>query len=104
MPRRAQITVFVAGAYGHRQPLAYAPIRDAAAGLIATTDRLEAADLVVVAHWKDVVAQGPGLIARLSPAQRLVLLSEEPFWDTLWCPAPFAPRLPVPGLEPGAEG
>lgn len=100
MPRRAQITVFVAGAYGHRQPLAYAPIRDAAAGRIATTDRLEAADIVAVAHWKDVVAHGPGLIARLSPAQRLVLLSEEPFWDTLWCPAPFAPRLPVPGREP----
>ena len=86
---RAVISVYAFGYYRHRQPLAYAPIRTAAASRVALTDRLETADLVVVAHTKDLDAHGAELRRRMGPAQRLVLLSEEPFWDTIWGRDPF---------------
>jgi len=72
------------GNYAHRQPLAYPQIRAHCLHGIQLTDRPEAADIVTLAHPKDLQTFGAELRATLSPAQRLVLLSEEPFWDTLW--------------------
>lgn len=84
------IRVYATGDYAHRQPLAYAPIRAACAPAIEVVDRFEAADLIVLAHFKDIEAHGAAIRARLAPHQRVVLLSEEPFWDTIWSPDPFA--------------
>lgn len=50
---------------------------------------------MVVSHTKDLEAHGAALKARLSPDQRLVLLSEEPFWDTVWGQAPQQRELQV---------
>jgi len=77
------------GKYCHRQPFAYAPIRRACADVIKVTDRFEDADVVIVAHFKDVVAYGETLTRRLKPDQMLVLLSEEPFWDSVWANDPL---------------
>ncbi|MFD2175535.1 hypothetical protein [Rhodobacter lacus] len=77
------------GKYSHRQPLAYAPIRALCADAITVTDRLEDADLVVVAHPKDLDSHGAELKRRLGESQPLALLSEEPFWDSVWAADPF---------------
>lgn len=82
------ITLCAFGDYAHRQPLAYAQIRAQCVGHIRLVARPEQADIVVVAHTKDLEAHGAALKARLSPDQKLVLLSEEPFWDTVWGQAP----------------
>ena len=84
------LKVHLAGRYAHRQPLAHAPVRDALGGRIAPGPA-EAADLIVIAHWKDLAALPP-----MGAGQGLVLLSEEPFWDTLWTPQPFRRRRPLP--------
>ena len=64
---RAVISVHAFGEYRNRQPLAYEPVRTAAAGRVALTDRLEAADLVVVAHTKDLDAHGAELRCSMGP-------------------------------------
>lgn len=97
---RPAIRVHALGAYANRQPFAYAPIREVCAPAIAMTDRPEAADVLILAHWKDVAAFGQGTEAgrlRLGQGQRLVLLSEEPFWDTLWTPQPYRRHRRLPG-------
>lgn len=82
------IRVHAFGNYANRQPLAYPQIRAHCVGQIRMVETLEQADIVTVSHTKDLDAHGATLKARLSPDQRLVLLSEEPFWDTVWGQAP----------------
>lgn len=78
------INAYPLGKYSHRQPLAYRPVRDACADHLRLTTALPDADVVILAHSKDLDAHGTGLAAALEAHQRLVLLSEEPFWDTVW--------------------
>ena len=79
-----KLRIHLAGDYAHRQPLAYPEIRSLLVERLAFVDRLEQADIVIVTHPKDVATYGAVLARSLAPAQRLVLLSEEPFWDTIW--------------------
>jgi len=83
------ITVHPFGDYSHRQPLAYPAIRSHVGDVIAVSRDMAAADLVIVAHSKDLERHGLALRQRLRPDQRLVLLSEEPLWDTVWAPTPL---------------
>ena len=78
------------GDYAHRQPLAYPAIRAACAGRIEVVDDIARAEIVTVSHTKDLDRHAEVLKARIGPDQRLVLLSEEPFWDTVWDPDPLA--------------
>lgn len=77
------ITLAVLGDYGHRQPLAYAQIRARCLRDIRLVSDPGRADIVAVAHSKDLDGQASRLGA-LSRDQRALLLSEEPFWDTIW--------------------
>lgn len=86
------ITIHPLGAYSHRQPLAYAPVRAACAGQIALADRCADADVVVLAHARDLDRHGADLLRGLGAGQRVVLLSEEPLWDTVWSPDPLTRR------------
>ncbi len=78
------ISVHPFGRYSHRQPLAYAPLQVACADNIALSDDFAAADIVLVSHNKDLLEGGAQLQQSLKPHQRLVMLSEEPLWDTVW--------------------
>lgn len=78
------ITLHPFGDYTNRQPLAYAQIRAACRGAVEVSDQFETADIIAVSHTKDLEAYGAHLRQRLGAGQRLVLLSEEPFWDTIW--------------------
>ena len=89
---RERLRVATLGCYAHRQPLAYAPIRERCAPAIEVVDDPSAADLLVVAHTKDFDSHCQSLSRLMAarPGRRLVLLSEEPFWDTVWGANPFA--------------
>jgi len=88
------LTLCPVGDYQHRQPLAYDPIRAACADAIALTDDPMAADAVIVTHTKDLISHGADLhrMHRTRPDLRFVLLSEEPFWDTVWAADPLTRR------------
>lgn len=86
------------GDYSHRQPLAYVPIRDHCRGAIRVTDDPARADIVAVAHSKDLDTYAETLRA-LSPNQKLLLLSEEPFWDTCWGHDPLTRDLTHPAAS-----
>lgn len=88
------IRVFPAGSFQNRQPLAYAPILDRACQNITLVDTPDAAQIVTISHHMDLALSGPRLRRMLAatPGLHLVLLSEEPFWDTAWAPDPFSRR------------
>ncbi|WP_223634917.1 glycosyltransferase family 10 domain-containing protein [Rhodobacter sp. TJ_12] len=48
------------------------------------TDRPEQADILFISHPKELDQIPQILPITLAPGQKLVLLSEEPFWDTVW--------------------
>ncbi|MGR3458073.1 MAG: glycosyltransferase family 10 domain-containing protein [Pseudooceanicola nanhaiensis] len=77
------IRVAVLGDYAHRQPLAYAQIRARCLRDIRVEADPARADIVAVAHSKDLDSHAATLRG-LGAGQTLVLLSEEPFWDTIW--------------------
>ncbi len=95
-----RLRLHLAGDYAYRQPLAYPHIRMLVEDRLHFVDRLEAADIVIVAHPKDIAAHGADLATRMAPDQKLVLLSEEPFWDTIWGDDPRV-RNPVANTEAG---
>lgn len=88
------ITVFPYGGYRNRQPLAYAAIREHLGDRVALVDRAEDARLLSVSHHRDFDLFGDRILAlmRRAPHLRVVLLSEEPFWDSIWMPDPLARR------------
>lgn len=84
------LRVHLAGAYQHRQPLAYGPVLQAVSKEVILCETADSADLVVLAHTKDLGQMGPKLRKWLRNDQRLALLSEEPFWDTIWGADPLS--------------
>lgn len=97
------IPVHVAGDFWNRQPLAYPAIAGRLAGRVAVVDDPADARLILVAHPRDLIVHAARLAGWLArrPGLRLVLLSEEPFWDTCWAadpgaPDPFAPVQSLP--------
>lgn len=85
------LRTFIYGGYRNRNPLAYAPIRRVLGDRILYTDSPADAQLVIISHFKDFDLFGAEIAAMLSkwPWLRLVLLSEEPYWDSCWTPDPF---------------
>jgi len=86
------IHVLPFGAFRNRQPLAYAPIATRLAQDVTLTADPAAAQIVVISHHQDLELFGLPLWRMLAanPQLRLVLLSEEPFWDSCWAPDPFS--------------
>ena len=90
------IKVFRSGAHAHRTPLSYPALAPLFEGHVTQVDRPEAADLHVFAHILDIQAAPRDLILDWRARQRpVVLLSEEPFWDTIWGRQPLTRHLVV---------
>lgn len=85
---RSALKLCPIGKYAHRQPFAYPPLRDLCAPDLQVVDRVEQADIIVLSHSKDLL-NCADILAGLGD-QKIVLLSEEPFWDTIWGADPFA--------------
>lgn len=85
------IRVLPYGGFLNRSPLAYAPFRARLADRVTLVDRADEADLLVISHPLDLELFGADLAQMLARHRRLrlVLLSEEPFWDTGWAADPF---------------
>lgn len=85
------IRILTAGGFQNRSPLAYAPILEALGPEIELVAEPQDADLLVISHPMDLDLFGSRLRQMLvaHPRLRLVLLSEEPFWDTGWGSDPF---------------
>lgn len=86
------IPVFLFGDYAHRIPLAYAPIASLCASRIKVVDQIADSKLILIGHSKDITHHGRDLATalRADPERRAVILSEEPFWDTIWGADPFS--------------
>jgi hypothetical protein len=82
------IRICLLGKYAHRQPLAYATVRDLVADHLMLVDSPQEADILLVAHSKDLRSEAA--VLGQFPDKKIVLLSEEPFWDTIWADDPFA--------------
>lgn len=95
------LTLCALGDHRNRQPFAYGSIRSACAGAFRLTDDPYLADAVILAHAGDLAAESAYLAHLQSrlPDLRVVLLSEEPFWDTVWAPDPLTRRQIWPGSE-----
>lgn len=85
------IRVLPCGAFQNRQPLAYGPILARLGHAVELVDDPADAQIALISHCMDLQLSGDRL-ARMRaghPGLRIVLLSEEPFWDTGWSPDPF---------------
>jgi hypothetical protein len=89
----ARLRIACLGRHANRQPFAYAALRPLWQEFADLTGPSDVADLLLLAHPSDA-GEVPDLAerARRIPA---ALLSEEPFWDTLFSPDPLAKTIPV---------
>lgn len=85
------IKIFRTGTHAHRTPLAYPALAPLWTDFIEPVDDPRQADLHVFAHSLDVAAAPRALIEDWRLRRRpIVILSEEPFWDTIWGRRPLA--------------
>lgn len=90
------IRIFTTGAHAHRSPLSYPALAPLWAGQIEHVETPEEADLYVLAHSLDVNDAPRRLVEDWRRRRRpVVLLSEEPFWDTIWGRRPLCRDLIV---------
>lgn len=90
------IRVHLAGEHAHRTPLSYPTLWPLFSDRLSRTDDPERADLLIFAHFWDL-ALPPEPLVRAWRKRRppVLVLSEEPFWDSLWSPDPLARELIV---------
>jgi hypothetical protein len=94
--------VHVTGAHSHRTPLAYphlAPLWDTA---IALSGDAAHADLIVLAHPHNAATLNATAAQAVARGTPLALISEEPFWDTLFSPDPLARSVTLTTAHLGA--
>lgn len=85
------IRVFKTGAHARRTPLSYSALASLFSGEIDQVERPDQADIYVFAHPQDIENAPPELVEDWRQRRRpVVLLSEEPFWDTIWGRQPLA--------------
>jgi hypothetical protein len=91
------IRVLISGGYRNRTPLAYAPVRAALGEGVVLVDTPAEAQILLIGHYRDIDLFGHilGPMLRDHPHLRLVLLSEEPYWDSVWMSDPFTRRQTV---------
>lgn len=78
------------GRHVHRSPLRYPALADLFAGAVEQVGRPEDADMYVFSHSVDVAEAPQAMVADWRRRRRpVVLLSEEPFWDTIWTRRPL---------------
>ncbi len=85
------IRIKLCGGFQNRNPFAYEPFLNHLTSEIALVDEAEDADLLLISHPMDLELSSAEFAMMLAQQKRLrlVLLSEEPFWDTGWGRDPF---------------
>lgn len=86
-----RIKIFKHGAHAQRTPLSYLALAPLFEDFIELVDRPGRADIYIFAHSLDVEAAPREMVEDWRRRRRpVVILSEEPFWDTLWGRRPLA--------------
>jgi len=84
------IKVFKTGRHAHRTPLSYPDLAPLFADCIQLVDTPAEADLYMFAHSMDFETAPRALVEDWRQRRRPVaILSEEPFWDTIWGQRPL---------------
>ena len=90
------IRIFISGRHSRRLPFSYRALAPLFDGQVALVDSPDKADLYLFAHVLDIQDTDLSVVrdwrARRCP---VVLMSEEPFWDTIWCRRPLRRELRV---------
>ncbi|WP_150297387.1 glycosyltransferase family 10 domain-containing protein [Salipiger aestuarii] len=90
------IRIFVTGRHAHRMPLSYPALRPLFEGRVIRVEDPAEADLYVLAHVMDVDQAPRAMIEDWRRRRRpVVVLSEEPFWDTIWGTRPLQREIRV---------
>ena len=84
--RGALMRVCLFGRHASRTPLAYAPFQTLVHGKVELTAEPGAADLVLSGYSIDLRENAAALLAAQTrnPRLRMVIVSEEPLWDSIW--------------------
>lgn len=84
------LRIHISGPHANRSPLSYAALTSLFQERIERVEKVEGADLYVFAHILDIQQAPEALIRAWRQRRRpVVLLSEEPFWDTIWGKQPL---------------
>ena len=90
------IRIYLTGRHARRSPLSYSALWPLFDGEITHVTAPHEADLYVFAHVEDIQHAAPEMVEDWRARKRpVVLLSEEPFWDTIWGKDPLGPLLYV---------
>lgn len=98
---RAPLKVWRGGPHAHRMPLAYPALQPLWKGRIMLVEDPGAADLLTIAHPLDALTLAPDAAGAVERGVPAALLSEEPFWDSLFSPDPMAARITLPAAHLG---
>lgn len=90
------IRIYVTGRHAHRSPLSYPALGQLFVNDFQQVTDPADADLYVFAHISDIQEAPQNMIEDWRRRRRpVLLLSEEPFWDTIWGGQPLDPMLHV---------
>lgn len=95
--RRQPMTLCLRGAHARRMPFSYPDLASLWEG-ITLTDRAAQADMILYGHPRDLLEMDD-TTAEAAQTTPLALMSEEPFWDSLFSPDPLAARITLPALH-----
>lgn len=86
--------IYMAGRHIKRSPLSYSALVPLFEGWAERIGEPEKADLYLFAHIMDIEEASQAVVAAWRQTRKpIVLLSEEPFWDTIWGHQPLALHL-----------
>lgn len=90
------IRIYTTGRHAGRSPLSCAALWPLFDGKVVHVHTPNEADLYLFAHVEDIQHAPREMVEDWRQRRRpVVLLSEEPFWDTIWTKTPLAPTLYV---------
>jgi hypothetical protein len=80
------VTVHLYGKHSNRTPLAYEPYRRLVQASVAFENAPARAEFLLLGFKKDLLDHADQILElrRANPRQRVVIISEEPLWDSVW--------------------
>lgn len=88
--------IYLSGAHANRSPLSYSALSPLFEARLKHCEMPQEADIYLFAHILDIQNAPASLVLEWRRSRRpIVLLSEEPFWDTIWGRQPLQRNIRV---------